>query len=957
MKEFLVSDQGWLPGQRVRNEGEPGLGLGIVSQQGNSRTVSVYFPAVQENRVYSLSSAPLRRFHLAPGQVAMLAKGGSFRVEKLFLKNGLIHYSGGGKTVCETDLADRSTSSGPSERLAEGELTHVKTFDLRVQGWQQRGDILSKRYRGLTGARVALMPHQLAIASKVAARELPRVLLADEVGLGKTIEACMIYSMLRAVGRADRVLVLTPASLVHQWLTELYRRFNELFKVAHNELEGLVDETPLLGGGLEDDIENPFEDASRIIAPIEMLRDKRLLQMALETPWDLLIVDEAHHLRWSRTQVSQEYRCVQALAQRSRGLLLLTATPLRQGLETQFALMHLVDPDRFARLDDFLEENKHLMQVGNAARALSQGSKTAARELRKLFPDDHDLHECLDNPDKALPLLVDRHGTGRVLVRNRRERLTGFPGRNLQAFPLPCPGSWKNAEIYPEVAQLERLLQRTPVTVGGGERTKPVMKDDPRWMWTIEWIRALPAATKVVVMAAKVKAVLRLEKFFREKTGLKVAVFHEELSLIERDRQAAYFAEDDGAQVLLCSEIGGEGRNFQFCSHLLLFDLPVHPDALEQRIGRLDRIGQRGTIQVAVPYVEGTPSQALFEWHKLTGVFEHPLPSGDPLMDRLQEGLFTMLQAFTPRNRGRKAELEVFLEHTRKVLAEHLKNVQANVDFLVDVNSYDQPLGQALAAEIVAAPVEPLKDCISDMLEHFGVVEEELATPGLLKIKSGDLMKVDPYPGLRDGGCLATYDRSMALAREEVQFLSMDHPLVEGTLGLLLDQAEGKACTGLWEGAPEQNLMVQFLYLLQAVGPARLDLHRYLAPTPLVVNVDMKGKVRDDLQPGKLSSLGNALWTRLAGPTLSRLPQMQETSVAEAQQRLGGLIRDAVQQASEQLEAEQQRLEYLAQHNNVSPTEVAAQQAKSAETLECLKQARVELDAIRVIVLDPRKDA
>ncbi|MFN8612631.1 MAG: RNA polymerase-associated protein RapA [Vulcanimicrobiota bacterium] len=951
-----MSENGWLPGQRVRNEGEPGLGLGIVSQQSNTRTVAVYFPAVQENRVYSLASAPLRRFHLAPGQVAMLAKGGSFRVEKLFLKNGLLHYSGGGKTICETDLADRCTSSGPSERLSEGELSHVKTFDLRVQGWQQRGEILSKRYRGLTGARVALMPHQLAIACKVAARELPRVLLADEVGLGKTIEACMIYSMLRAVGRADRVLVLTPASLVHQWLTELYRRFNELFKVAHSELEPLVDETPMLGGG-DVEMENPFEDASRIIAPIEMLRDKRVLQMALETPWDLLIVDEAHHLRWSRTQVSQEYRCVQALAQRSRGLLLLTATPLRQGLETQFALMHLVDPDRFARLDDFLEENKHLMQVGHAARALAQGSKTAARELRKLFPDDHDLHECLDEPDKALPLLVDRHGTGRVLVRNRRERLTGFPGRQLLAFPLPCPASWKNAELYPEVAQLERLLHKAPVTVGGGERSKPVIKDDPRWNWTVEWIRSLPAGTKVVVMASKVKAVLRLEKFFREKTGLKVAVFHEELSLIERDRQAAYFAEDDGAQVLLCSEIGGEGRNFQFCSHLLLFDLPVHPDALEQRIGRLDRIGQKGTIQVAVPYVENTPSQALFEWHRLTGVFERPLPSGDPLMDCLQESLFALLQAFTPRNKGRMAELEAFLEHTKEVLAEHLKNVQTNVDFLVDINSYDQTLGEALKAEILAAPTDPLKVCISEMLEHFGVNEEELATPGLLKIRAGDLMKVDPYPGLRDGGYLATFDRSMALAREEVQFLSMDHPLVEGTLGLLLDQAEGKACTGLWEGAPEQNLLVQFLYLLQAVGPARLDLHRYLAPTPLVVSVDMKGKVRDDLQPGKLSSLGNALWTRLAGPMLGRLPQMQETGGAEAQSRLGGLIEAAVARASEELQAEQQRLEYLAQHNNVSPAEVAAHEAKAAETLECLSQARVELDAIRVIVLDPRKDA
>jgi hypothetical protein len=111
------------------------------------------------------------------------------------------------------------------------------------------------------------------------------------------------------------------------------------------------------------------------------------------------------------------------------------------------------------------------------------------------------------------------------------------------------------------------------------------------------------------------------------------------------------------------------------------------------------------------------------------------------------------------------------------------------------------------------------------------------------------------------------------------------------------------------------------------------------------------------LQPGKLHSLGNALWTRLAGPTLSRLAQMQETASSEAQQRLGSLIQGAIAQASEQLEAEQQRLEYLAQHNNVSPTELAAQQSKMTETLECLHQARVELDAVRVIVLDPRKDA
>lgn len=950
-----MAEHQWLPGQRVRNEVEPSLGLGIVSSQTGARTVAVYFPAVQENRVYSLASAPLRRFHLAPGQQAILVDGSTFRVEKLSLKDGLLYYTGDGKTVCETQLADRSTSAGPLERLAEGEISHVQTFDLRVSGWEQRGEILSKRYRGLTGARVALMPHQLSITMKVAARELPRVLLADEVGLGKTIEACMIYSMLRAVGRADRVLVLTPSSLVHQWLTELYRRFNELFKVAHSELGELVDDALPLGSAANE-FENPFEDASRIIAPLELLRNPKHLKQALETPWDLLIVDEAHHLRWSPKSSSVEYRCVQALAQKSRGLLLLTATPLRQGFETQFALLHLVDPDRFARLEDFVQENQRLMQVGRAARDLFQGAPEAAERLRELFPDDRDLHACLDDPKKALPMLVDRHGTGRVLVRNRRERLSGFPGREVHPYPLPCPDSWRDAELYPEVAQLERILQKSPVALAPGspDRKKPGPKDDPRWMWTVEYLRALPANTKVVVMAAKVKTVLRLEKFFREHTGLKVSVFHEELSLIERDRQAAYFGEDDGAQVLLCSEIGGEGRNFQFCHHLVLFDLPLHPDALEQRIGRLDRIGQTRTIQVAVPYVEGTPSQSLYEWHYALGVFNRPLPSGDPLMEALQHDLLKVLHASRPGNKDARQLLKDFLKRTDMMLQGHLETVRQSVDFLVDLNSYDQPLGEALAKEIAEAPVEGLQRTISSMLEHFGVIEEELETPGLLKLRRSDLMKVDPFPGLRDGGYLATYDRTIALAREEVQFFSMDHPLVEGTLGLLLDQAEGRACTGLWEGAPEQTVLIQFLYLLQAVGPARLELHRYLAPTPYVTAVDMKGRVRPDLKPTRLSTLGGQLWTRLAGPMLQRLPEFEEKASAEAQSQLGGLIQAALSKAREDLHHEQSRLEYLASHNNVSAAEVQAHREKVQQTIEALEGARVELDAVRVLVLDPR---
>lgn len=111
--------------------------------------------------------------------------------------------------------------------------------------------------------------------------------------------------------------------------------------------------------------------------------------------------------------------------------------------------------------------------------------------------------------------------------------------------------------------------------------------------------------------------------------GYQAPVFHEGLSLVERDRAAAAFAdEEEGCQVLVCSEIGSEGRNFQFCRHLVMFDLPLHPDQLEQRIGRLDRIGQRHAIEIHAPVFTGSPGEKLLRWyHEGLDAFSAPKAS------------------------------------------------------------------------------------------------------------------------------------------------------------------------------------------------------------------------------------------------------------------------------------------------------------------------------------------
>lgn len=943
----------FLEGQRVRNDIEPTLGLGIVRSMPNARMVEVVFHAAQEVRRYNISNAPLRRVRLEPGQLLQTRDGQSLRVERVTEHEGLLIYHADGKTIPEQELADAGSASSPLEYLQEDQLSHFSAFGLRERAWNMRAEVSQTKARGLMGARVTLLPHQLAIAHRVASQEYPRVLLADEVGLGKTIEACLIYSALRSAGRADRVLILTPSSLVNQWLTEIYRRFNELFRVANTD------------GLTWDDLEvNPAEEANvfkaspRLIASVDWICQPKRLAQALKHHWDLVIVDEAHHLEWSSEKHSPQYDAVEALSHVSHGLLLLTATPLRQGPETQFALLRLVDPERFSDYQEFIVQQSHIKEVAGVAAKLAEGKTVAAKEIKKLFPDDLSLLEHLNDPPELLRQLVDRHGTGRILIRNRRERLGGFPGRQLYEYPLPKHEEWDRTLAWPELVELAKLTGDKPPI------TPPSPKFDPRWKWTLAFVRELASAgdgkSKVVVMAALPKVVLNLEKFFKSESGIKVAIFHEGLSLLERDRQAAYFADPEGAQVLLSSEIGGEGRNFQFCHHLVLFDMPIHPDALEQRIGRLDRIGQTETIQVHVPYVVGTPSDALLRWYEALGAFREPQSGGEFLLEKLAP---TLYQAFSDYPHAAPEEREGLL---KKLIAKSIKEmasyrdaVQQSVDYLIDLNSFQQELGNQLVAEVKNRDLAKLKTLTNDLFEYFGVQEDDLADPLLAKVSPGHMMKIDPFPGLRTEGYLVTYDRECALAREDVQFLSEDHPLVDGAMALLLDQPEGRASIALWPGAPQQSLWVEFLFVMEAIGPKKLELARFFPSLPVRVTVDMRGQLVDldnskNLYGSQLHTLGHQLWARLASVVRDRLSGMLETAQASAKAKLQVEQQSRVAQATSLLASEQERLEHLHELGSVAPREVQSHHKKTKAILKALENSCLTLDAVRVVVLDPR---
>ena len=165
---------------------------------------------------------------------------------------------------------------------------------------------------------------------------------------------------------------------------------------------------------------------------------------------------------------------------------------------------------------------------------------------------------------------------------------------------------------------------------------------DPRFDWLLETLNAL-GGEKVLVLCLSLAKVQALEEALRLRSGPAVARFHEDMNLLQRDRNAAYFADPDGARVLIASEVGAEGRNFQFAQHVVLWDLPLHPDMLEQRIGRLDRIGQPGDVHIHAAALAGSAQEVLLRWyHEGLDAFRCVVPDGRELLRRSVDELVAL---------------------------------------------------------------------------------------------------------------------------------------------------------------------------------------------------------------------------------------------------------------------------------------------------------------------------
>ncbi|WP_075594014.1 RNA polymerase-associated protein RapA [Pseudoalteromonas sp. PAB 2.2] len=957
-------------GQRWISDTESDLGLGtVVALEG--RQVSILFPASGENRVYSLTEAPVTRVAFNPGDVIRSVEEWELEVESVEEQGELLCYHGtrvdnGEKVQLKETFLDHFIKfNKPQDRLFAGQVDRFDRYTLRYQTWQHQFERQQSPLKGLIGQRANLIPHQLYIAQEVGKRFAPRVLLSDEVGLGKTIEAGMILHQQIISGRASRVLIVVPENLQHQWLVEMLRRFNLRFSIFDEERcdEAFADSP------------NVFETEQLVLTSLEFLsKKKRWFEQATLADWDLLVVDEAHHLSITNGKPSTEYQRMAELSQDIPGLILLTATPDQLGHRSHFARLQLLDPDRFYDYDAFVEEESNYKDVAEAANQLlsEQRLDDTARETLKALLKETDITEVLAKAEQGdetarneiLSMLLDRHGTGRILFRNSRSGIDGYPSRKLHAYPMAMPKQYKTAMSVlgniggiqsAELSALRALFPEKIFQEFEGENTS-WGAFDPRVDWLIETLKTLKHE-KVLLICAKAETAISLEQILREREAIKASVFHEGMSIVERDRAAAFFADEyDSAQILLCSEIGSEGRNFQFSHHLVLFDLPLNPDLLEQRIGRLDRIGQTQDVNIHVPYFENTAQEVLLRWYNEgLDAFETTSTTGQMLYKEFGEELLE----FIGTHNCDEEELDPLLEQVASQNAKLRKQMESGRDRLLELHSSGQGRAESLVADIEELDDQfTLPSYMINVFDTFGVSQEDKGENTII-LKPTEHMLNPSFPCLKDDGITVTFDRATALSQEDAHFISWDHPMVQGSLDMICDDDFGTASVALLKNKklPAGTFFVELIFIAEAMAPKSLQVGRFLPPTPIRVLLDkssnnLADNVAFDAFNQQLSAVGRQTASKLASALQSAIHPMITSAQGLAQTKLDALRVESLEKMHTALGEEQARLTALKQINpNIRDEELSFFDKQRSDLTTYIEKAQVKLDAIRLIVV------
>jgi SNF2 family DNA or RNA helicase len=819
----------------------------------------------------------------ASGETGVVIRDRNDEMVDVSLHNGvrLVH-------VADLELA----SLEPDRLLLEGSFGAAEPYGLRLQSLYLQHAYRFDPLSGLSNARIEPQFHQVFVAWRVNQKLAPRMILADEVGLGKTIEAGMIMKELRARGLAGRILVICPSSLQLQWQQELKSKFNETFEI----LDGAA--LKHLGR----DGANPWQKLDSVICSLPFASHKSRVDAIVESDWDLVVFDEAHRVRrWLQgktAKTTQAYRLADELKELTSGLLLLTATPMQLHSFELYSLIELVEPGIFPSFSSYENQRAELPVLNRLVKSLLSWDTLSLEEITALC-DEHDalLSECSSDDDigaqlsdpvareQIIDALAQKHPLADVLIRNRKSEVGGFITREASSFLVQLTA--EEAELYKEITEycqfqydlalasknravgflmvtyqkmlassgyairssferrIAKLRKRQVEMAKAGfrDRTESGPDEDAldaaevsdvldnfesaaltsalleeeistlehlvdrlgrlRESKALELLNALDRVftahpdEKVLVFTG-FKETQNLLKRVLETNGISVSIFNGSQNAEQKEDAVRSFRTKD--QVLISTEAGGEGRNLQFCHIVVNYDLPWNPMKVEQRIGRVDRIGQKRTVQIwNLACRETVEERVLTVLDQRIGLFEESVGALDPILGSLEEDIVALVMTKLDRLAEEGEALELDVE--RKVREARAKEHQL-ADFAMDRASLRRDVVNNLLNERPLATHDDLRDYSNALLRYAGGTLNEHAEGGQVVTVSPQLAQRLRIRGSTVRGC---FSHEEALRFEELEFFAFGNKLVQQLIQLPEDESVTVACRrdltvpkGLW---------------------------------------------------------------------------------------------------------------------------------------------------------------
>jgi ATP-dependent helicase HepA len=685
------------------------------------------------------------------------------------------------------------------ERLALGDLDDVDDFITRMNILHLLAIREADGLGAFLGGRVRLFPHQLHVAERASATDPVRWLLADEVGLGKTIEASLILNRLVHAGKVNRCLVVAPETLTVQWLGELWRKYHQVFTLLDSERLGDV------AKDFGDDF-NPFELHRRTVISLEMLIARpHLTEQAVRAGIDLLVVDEAQHLRRPPGHPGEAgWRAVSPIAAEGRHVLLLSATPLEDDAHGFFRLLQLLRPQEFPEDLSFetrLAEGTPLPACTSSTRRSDIGGlpPRVGLPIELLSPKSAKLRDAVEKAVRSLPapnVVVQREKVDKV----RRALASGAA--------LSAALGADDGGLRPQLQAMD----------AADARIEWLLAHAPTWR---------TAREKTLIFVADRETLEMVRTALSNRAHLASGVFHEDLTSARRDTEVARFRELDGPSLLVSTECGGEGRNFEFCKRLVLFDLPWKPSVVEQRIGRLDRIGRRIPVDIVYFRPPGGIGRDVVRLFEELGVFREPLAGLETQLAHIEGALEEI--ALDPNASLSDERFTALIAETREART----RIREAAYQQLHRDPYRAEMGPAILARVPPELDELNQEIVVTASIGLGFTIAHPRGHRVFSIELGNGSLVDGLPGVPGGsGYVGTFDREEAVANEAIDFFSSGHPLVEGIFAHYEESPLGRA--------------VRFeIAIGQDLGEGIVAIYKD-GPAFEVVALDDKGQVRLD---------------------------------------------------------------------------------------------------------------